>query len=309
LAIATDTAFYSPGTLTLATLLHNPTITPLNNFLYNAQSSNLALHGLHPYYQHLFINLPQLLGPAIPLLLTLAPPSRTPHLLSALSGTFFLSLFRHQEPRFLLPAIPLILSSIRLPTSLHLRRSFLASWLVFNASFGVLFGIYHQAGVIPTQLWLGTLNDTAATALWWKTYSPPVWLLDGNGSSVNTTDLMGMEAEKMLVQLRSTVAPCHSSGPRHERNPNPSVDGNDGGEEARTTYLVAPHSALFLDRYTAPGPETAVESDLRFELVWMYRRHINLDDVDFVGEGLFGTVKRVVGRRGLRVWRVGRVCG
>lgn len=290
------------------TLLHNPTITPLNNLLYNAQSSNLALHGLHPYYQHALINIPQLLGPAI-LLLFLAPTIISPQLLSALSGVIVLSLFRHQEPRFLIPVIPLILSSIRLPTSRKLQRYFLASWLIFNATFGILLGVYHQGGVIPTQLWLGTSSDNIRTVLWWKTYSPPVWLLDGNGQSVNTTDLMGMESEIMIEHVRSATLPCPSSDSRLNIHPSYDANANANREEDGATYLVAPNSALFLDRYTAPRPETAFGSDLRFEHVWTYRRHINLDDVDFAAEGLLGSVKRVVGRRGLRVWRVRRACG
>ncbi|KAF3210663.1 hypothetical protein TWF191_011143 [Orbilia oligospora] len=46
-------------------------ITPLNNIAYNSQTENLAQHGLHPFYTHLLVNLPQLLGPAIIPLLSL----------------------------------------------------------------------------------------------------------------------------------------------------------------------------------------------------------------------------------------------
>lgn len=148
--------------------------------------------------------------------------------------------------------------------------------------------------------------------MWWKTYSPPVWMLDGNGDAVNTTDLMGMHPENMIEQVRRAVAPCASFP--FDPKPNSNTNGLDKLEGERTTYLVAPHSALFLDHYTVPNsvsaPETSSnsDSDLHFDHVWTYRRHINLDDVDLVGEGLWGTVKRVVGRRGLQVWRVGRVC-
>ena len=38
----------------------------------------------------------------------------------------------------------------------------------------------------------------------------------------------------------------------------------------------------------------------------MWRKHINLDDLDIGEEGVMGTVKRVLGRRGLAIWRVER---
>ncbi|KAI9873887.1 MAG: alpha 1,2 mannosyltransferase, partial [Pleopsidium flavum] len=284
LAIIIDTAFYTSTSPTLSTLLHTPTITPLNNILYNTQPSNLALHGLHPYYQHTLINLPLLLGPVLLLLLT--HPLPTLRLFSALSGTILLSLFPHQEPRFLLPAIPLLVSSIRLPRSRKLQRWWFGSWIIFNACLGVLMGTYHQGGVIPTQLWLGGREDVR-DVLWWKTYSPPIWMLDGNGNGVNTTDLMGMKAENMIEEV-GVVVRCGSEG----------------------TYLVAPRSSEFLDRYTGSREEGdgKASTDLRFKEVWTYKKHLNLDDLDFAEDGVWATVERVVGRRGLTVWKVTREC-
>lgn len=117
LAICVDTASYTPGEFTFSSVFSNPVVTPLNNFVYNSDSANLAQHGIHPRYQHFLVNLPQLLGPAFPLLFFLRRSHITPSLVSALSGVALLSIFPHQEARFLLPAIPLILSSIRLPST------------------------------------------------------------------------------------------------------------------------------------------------------------------------------------------------
>ena len=38
-------------------------VTPLNNFIYNMNSANLALHGLHPRWLHVVVNIPMLCGP------------------------------------------------------------------------------------------------------------------------------------------------------------------------------------------------------------------------------------------------------
>ena len=50
------------------------------------------------------------------------------------------------------------------------------------------------------------------------------------------------------------------------------------------------------------------DRDIVLEEVWRWSRHLNLDDLDVAGEGVWGTVRRVVGRRGLVVRRVRRVC-
>lgn len=146
IAVLVDTAFYRPSA-TLWDALHSPIITPINNLLYNSDSSNLALHGLHPHYQHFLVNLPQLLGPAyammaislwgLPVIPTWLKNARA---VSALSATVILSIFPHQEPRFLIPCVPLLLSCFRVSKS----RLFLAVWMIFNAALGFLMGIYHQ---------------------------------------------------------------------------------------------------------------------------------------------------------------------
>ncbi|KAI9700397.1 MAG: alpha 1,2 mannosyltransferase [Candelina mexicana] len=282
LAISFDTHFYAEEPITYSTLLNMPVITPLNNLFYNLETKNLAQHGLHPYYQHIVANLPQLLGPASLLLPMI--PKFTPPLISAISGIAVLSLFQHQEARFLLPAIPLILSSVRLPQ--RFTRLWLAAWVVFNVAMGILMGMYHQGGVIPTQLYLASKED-AAQAFWWRTYSPPIWLLNGKNDRLQTTDLMGLQPDAMIATL-SDAATCW----------------NQKNDTKVGTYLVAPRSSTFLDQYNVGQPKT----DLALEEVWTYKNHLNLDDLDFAEDGILATIKRVIGRRGLTTWRVFKIC-
>ncbi|KAL8679221.1 MAG: hypothetical protein Q9186_004463 [Xanthomendoza sp. 1 TL-2023] len=280
LAIAVDTYFYHPSANSLLNLLRtDPTITPLNSLLYNTSSSNLSLHGLHPPYQHLIASLPLLLGPA--LLLLSYTRKLNLSILSALSATILLSLIPHQEPRFLLPAVPLILSSIRLPQSRVLRRYWFASWIIFNATLGILMGIYHQGGVVPAQIWLGQQHqhELASTKVfWWKTYSPPVWLL--GGTDIVTVDLMGMEVEAMLDRVSGAI-------------------GDTTGDEPRSVGLVAPRSSVELDAWMEKTGSVMV-----FEELWKTDNHLNFDDLDFEADGIWGTLERVVGRRGLVIWKV-----
>ncbi|RDA82625.1 hypothetical protein CP532_1221 [Ophiocordyceps camponoti-leonardi (nom. inval.)] len=289
-AIALDTSFYTPETLTWAQLITKPVITPLNNFWYNSSTSNLAQHGLHPWHQHLLANIPQLLGPAAILLFT--QPHLSIRLYSAFSGLAMLSMFQHQEARFLLPTVPLILSSVRLPRNKLVLRVWVALWIAFNLFMGVLMGTYHQGGIVPGQVFMSNQPD-ATQAFWWKTYSPPIWLLDGKNNVLQTRDVMGIDGEALFEQL-TDVATCDA--PADRRN-------QEYLKEKNGTYLIAPASANWLDQYL---PNRGVQG-LRFREVWRHRRHLNLDDLDFT-HGIWETLSRVVGRRGLVAWRVTKSC-
>lgn len=53
---------------------------------------------------------------------------------------------------------------------------------------------------------------------------------------------------------------------------------------------------------------THPKATLGLKMVGMWRKHVNLDDLDFGDDGVAETLRRVVGRRGLGVWKVERVC-
>jgi phosphatidylinositol glycan class Z len=291
IAVALDTDFYSPHAITWSDLIRHPVITPLNNFMYNISPSNLAQHGLHPWYQHLLVNLPQLLGPAAVLLFI--QPHLSLRLYSAISGIFVLSIFQHQEARFLLPTIPLILSSVQLPKRETVLKVWVASWIIFNIIFGVLMGIYHQGGIVAGQVFMSKQPD-ATQAIWWKTYMPPIWLLDGKNEVLRTQDVMGMKGELLFEEL-DKLATCDT--PADRRN-------NEYLREKNGTYLIAPLSADWLDPYLS----NKGLQGLRFREVWRCRHHLNLDDLDFAEDGVWNTLTRVVGRRGLAAWRVTKSC-
>jgi phosphatidylinositol glycan class Z len=320
IAVLTDTVFYRSTSL-LESIRH-PVVTPLNNLVYNSNSLNLAEHGLHPHYHHFVVNLPQLLGPALVVLgLSLFAKSTTVssiffnrRAISAISGTMILSAIPHQEPRFLLPCVPLLLTCIR---PLKTKR-FLASWIIFNAVLGFLMGVYHQGGVVPTQLTIPSivsstmesrhLESANVSVFWWKTYSPPLWLLGDNShlhADIRTYDLMGMRGQDMIAKLDSVL-------PRTCPRSSTSLRSSSSGSTSRSDdmiFLVAPRSASFLDTYTSP---TAFSSSsdgvpLYMKTQWTYNKHINLDDMDFGDDGVLPTITRVFGRRGLTVWSVHRL--
>ena len=287
IAITVDTETYAGTRPHLRNLWDTSIITPWNNLQYNLDPTNLAEHGLHPYWQHFGANLPQLLGPAIPLLLF---SSRKNTLFwTAITGIATLSCFQHQEPRFLLPAIPLLLSSIKIPT--RFTKTWVTSWILFNALLGALFGIYHQAGIVPAQTFLPT-QQNVSNVFWWKTYSPPMWLDGEAAERVKTTDLMGL-AESEITSTLFNKAACE-------------VDVLKRGK--MRTLLVAPLSATFLDRYLEGSEARRQIGTIRLREVWRWRTHVGLDDLDFGAEGVVGTLRRVWGRRGLAVREVVKKC-
>ena len=345
-AITVDTAYYSGPMATgsfgalYQHVRHNPVITPLNNLLYNTQTSNLAEHGLHPHYQHIIASLPQLLGPALVLLIASAYPFNlrtlqatfnNNRLASATTGTLFLSLFPHQEPRFLLPTVPLILTSIRIPISQIRSRIFWTTWFVFNIALAILMGIYHQGGIIPVQLAMPLLitqsiNTTHSEAhnvevFWWKTYPPPNFLLGGESLhpatkrslNISTVPLMGYPQKELVFMLMQHMPTCDPTW----------LERFILHKEKTDIFVVAPLSAWRLDpsagqqAYQYPPVSNfsfAIEmtqppTQLQMTNLAVHRRHFNLDDMDFGDDGVWPTLERVVGRRGLGVWKVDRICG
>ncbi|KAF2860937.1 glycosyltransferase family 22 protein [Piedraia hortae CBS 480.64] len=270
-AIELDTAFYTNHRLRLRDKLRGAVFTPYNNLLYNMDPSNLAHHGLHPLWQHFTVNLIQLLGPAVPLI---ALSSRKDMLFrSGIGGIVLLSCFRHQEPRFLLPAVPLLLASIKLPTSKV--RVFVAAWAVFNTLASIIFGIFHQGGVVPAQSWISK-QANVTEAIWWKTYSPPRWLLGEENLKIITKDLMGSSnsMEKIYSEL-----PCQTNDTK--------------------TLLIIPSSRESVVRETF--------SNVSLKPEWHFSRHIGLDDLDFE-QGVWTGLRQIIDDRGLTVLHLSRQC-
>lgn len=184
-----------------------------------------------------------------------------------------------------MPAVPLLLSGISLPKYIPLQRLWIVVWVIFNVLYGALMGVFHQGGVVPAQLHMGNVTN-AANVVWWKTYQPPAWLLgepkNGDKRQLVTTDLMGAKLP-VLVGTLQPLAQCGIGG------------------QKENNYLVAPLSAVALDEFAA-----AVNTSLPFWLKreWEYRNHFNMDDMDFGDDGFMPTIERVVGRRGLGIWKV-----
>jgi phosphatidylinositol glycan class Z len=167
-------------------------IAPLNAFIYNSKSKNLAEHGLHPRITHAAVNMPMLFGP-----LALVGHASVARMLTGrgimksnnprrnlinftcnwvvISGLFVFSCAPHQEPRFLLPClVPLVL--------LFGKEATGNTWVLFNFILFVFFGWLHQGGLVDVILHTPSItieSSTSSVFVYYKTYMPPTFLARG----------------------------------------------------------------------------------------------------------------------------------
>ena len=202
-------------------------ITPLNFMIYNTDPNNLSEHGLHPRITHMLINIPLLFGPLafyglyefyiyIRRLIngTVLPP-RQFLLLSIYVPLILLSVFPHQEPRFLIPLLaPIsILYGFQLfgPRSTDLLRSI---WLTLTIIGIVFYGFFHQGGVIPAISHLSqrlnglspnqTVVPTTNHVIFFHTYMPPHFLFQCHSHSMTTiNDLKGSSVETLSLFIKN----------------------------------------------------------------------------------------------------------
>lgn len=260
--------------------MQNLIITPLNSLAYNTDRNNLALHGIHLYYTHIIINFPQMLGPGIIFLLYKFKNSyfKTTPFLTMVSGLLFLSLVPHQEARFLIPLLPLAVSCFDFqniqgsettndaiksklslqPQTVLSKTSKLGNWLIgswyfFNLIMCILMGLFHQGGVIPVLEYTRTNKPDSFTQIWWRTYSPPSWLLGDDSVS--------------MIRLHETCS-----------DPKVLIDAMGAAHNDIYNLLASHKGQMFV------APISSVNCGFtpgKLKLLWKYDYHIDLDHLNF----------------------------
>ncbi|XP_068626671.1 GPI mannosyltransferase 4 [Battus philenor] len=178
LLILIDSVYYgyltSADVETLKLSWDNWVVTPLNFLRYNSDPKNLKQHGIHPRWLHLIVNMPLLFNVlGIIALLTLSSNtyrfirgqySKLPRIQSITGLMLFsliipvalLSLFPHQEARFIIPIlIPLVYlygnhlhpNEADSISSRKLKNTMRSVWYILNIILTVFFGFVHQAGI------------------------------------------------------------------------------------------------------------------------------------------------------------------
>uniref|UniRef100_A0A8B9J2F5 Mannosyltransferase n=1 Tax=Amazona collaria TaxID=241587 RepID=A0A8B9J2F5_9PSIT len=231
--------------ITADTFYFTSVVTPFNFLSYNLNPHNLALHGSHPRVTHFTVNGMMLFG--ILHVLAIGAGCKmlkhyicqlirvksyyhgSPGLLVHSKGKptlllfyfvplAFLSLFSHQEPRFL---IPLILPLVLFSTSQNRAMKWKYVIVIFNMLGALLFGCLHQGGLIPCLFRLEQLVHSSEssnhprhyTLLFAHTYMPPRSLLNikKRDTHIQVIDMAGSEEETLCqtVEQRANDFTCN----------------------------------------------------------------------------------------------------
>lgn len=208
--------------------------TPLNFVKYNMNPKNLANHGLHPRFLHVAVNIPLLFNilgvMAIFEVFVLFTHffNKKYHLLptvhsikgmmisSLIAPVTLLSVFPHQEPRFLIPTIvPIVylysncilkednneivevtkesLTFEYAKQKLKAKRYVIFKiWVALNVIFVLFFGFIHQGGVLSAVSHLSKEMNLKSPVTYFKIYSSHVY-------SVPESLLMQKSTEKLYM--------------------------------------------------------------------------------------------------------------
>ncbi|NWI71155.1 PIGZ mannosyltransferase, partial [Todus mexicanus] len=220
-------------------------VTPFNFLSYNLNPHNLALHGSHPRVTHFTVNGIMLFGILHVLAIGAGFKMLKKYIHQLIRGgshlrgsagllghsegnptlllfyfvpLAFLSLFSHQEPRFL---IPLILPLVLFSTSQNRAMKWKHVILIFNVFGALLFGCLHQGGLIPCLFHLEQLTHSLDssnrsghfTLLFAHTYMPPRSLLNikKRDTHIEVIDMAGSEEETLCrtVEQRASNSTCN----------------------------------------------------------------------------------------------------
>ena len=230
------------GYLTMAEIgnlditMNNFVVTPLNFLKYNVNTKNLQDHGLHPHYVHFLVNVPLLYNVlGIIGLVTFGKMlhsgikaqwldlPRIQSVVGLMTASFItpialLSIFPHQEPRFIIPTLlPLVflyapnmsqtsgvdtvsrIAGNNVHPDASSARTKLSKmqiiWFILNITLTLFYGYAHQGGVLP-------LTSHIATELKAKPDLTHVHLFTSHTYSIPTA----------LLHLRNTRRTYISSG-------------------------------------------------------------------------------------------------
>ncbi|XP_037286665.2 phosphatidylinositol glycan anchor biosynthesis class Z [Rhipicephalus microplus] len=215
--IIVDTFYFYPDVLSSDDPLH-VVVTPVNFIRYNLNMTNLESHGRHPNFLHVLVNVPLLFNVLgilalwasckvfydrllcssrleSPKILTISKTFDVVAACTLLMPLCALSLFKHQEPRFLVPLlVPVVLLAQR-----YASRKLIVFWSLVNALCLAFFGYVHQGGLLPCMaqvhhhLAQHKADNMTATVVFAHTYMPPRHLLavKENGAAVDVSDWMG----------------------------------------------------------------------------------------------------------------------
>ena len=215
-------------------------VTPGNFIAYNMQTKNLAEHTLHPSYIHFAVNTQLLFGfLGIFALITFVKIITNIRkifsnkdvtwkgflVLSYIVPILLLSIFPHQEPRFLIPLLlPLALLYSHHIFGILANKKLTVLWIIFNCICALFYGALHQGGLVPAisnikQQFPDSKHSIQHPAqqyvIFYNTYMPPRHLFANSWTDVRNSivihDLKGADPSQLYTLVEKIDH--YSSGP------------------------------------------------------------------------------------------------
>lgn len=279
----------------------NIILTPFNFLCYNLNPNNLAQHGIHPPITHLAVNSPMLFGllhlsamfSGLSLLRKQIWPKYKPddtecersssHEVTLLLFYFVpltaLSLFNHQEPRFLIPLVlPLVLLVSSYSSTTKIKCVVV---VMFNVLGALFFGCLHQGGLVPSLFHIQRILQSTPssgnmshhhTLLFTHTYMPPHYLLNlrKGQTSVEIIDLAGFDEDQLcqkLLDIRRNIT---------TRNAHPPI-------------AISHHFIVVLPGTIIPAIENC---DLAYKSNTCFLPHLSMEDPPTISDLLKGNLMR-----------------
>ncbi|GFR61688.1 mannosyltransferase [Elysia marginata] len=135
-----------------------------------------------------------------------------------------LSVFPHQEPRFLIPTLPvfMVMGAKFLAAIGPVKPSFMVVWVVFNVTLTFVYGYMHQGALTPAisiyQQKLSSISSKPSPgshhAIFYKTYPPPRHLLllpKSSSSHVHIHNLEGRPVTSVRSAVLDSKAKCREA--------------------------------------------------------------------------------------------------
>ena len=246
LLIIMDTLYFAkmdlfsiPFTSYYTIFMDNKIVTPLNFIMFNHQTANLELCGLHPRYSHFVANIPILFTIlCIPFyrdtFLFFRSFVRSPlnklhrnsvkkmMMMTTLIGIAGLSIFPRQETRFILP---LLVPFSYMYRHLVKQKLLMILWLIINASFILFFGFINEAGLTQSMFHLHQIIRTNQSdhqpthILFTAVQLQPLHLLNVKNSKRNiriydySNSFEGFESHLEIIQKSSAALTLYLIAP------------------------------------------------------------------------------------------------
>jgi phosphatidylinositol glycan class Z len=281
---------------------------------------NLGEHGIHPRSTHVLVNLQMLFGPlafffyvdVVAIALGWLLPGRYRRtnnqqqrtqrdishsrgrsmcIGSVVSGLFVLSCAPHQEPRFLLPSIVLLVVVLYGTILTEGRRRWFRNfWILFHALLLIFFGVLHQSGVVRSLLASHEIASAHGSGsgpslfVYHHTYMPPSFLTRTRRGSVEGKEEAQCTEEGTCSAISRATSGMRLSGnyivdlkdadmPSLQRTLNAALACQLEGVGESEVFVVNPSTAQFWPPFFSGGIMPAIS------LVTYQSAHITTEDM------------------------------